>query len=165
MLFCSESRRTQLLGRLAITSAVAKLMRQRLVEPDAELDTLVSQVLDAALAVHRALGPGYTEAVYERALGMELAMRQISHEAQVPVTIAYRGVQVGSARLDLLIGSRLVVELKAVEQLAAVHAAQLRSYLIATGHTLGLLINFNVPLLRNGVRRVIRSESTSPPKL
>ena len=124
---------------------------------------LVSQVLDAVLAVHRALGPGYTEAVYERALKMELAVRQIPHEAQVPVT-SPTGVEVGSARLDLLIGSRIVVELKAVEQLAAVHAAPLRSYLIATGHTLGLLINFNVPLLRNGVRRVIRSESTSTPK-
>jgi len=89
----------------------------------------------------------------------------VEGEAQVPVTIAYRDVEVGSACLDLLIGSRLVVELKAVEQPAAGHAAQLRSYLIAAGHALGLLINFNVSLLRNGDHRVIRSESTSPANL
>jgi hypothetical protein len=100
-------------------------------EPDRELDELAHDVVDAAVEVHRVLGPGFVESVYEQ------------------------GRQVGQHQLDLLIADRLIVELKAVESLAPIHGVQLRSYLKATGRTLGLLINFNVPLLRQGIRKVI----------
>lgn len=88
---------------------------------------------------------------------MELGLRGIPFRRQQPVSVDYKGHTVGESRLDLLVGDRLVVELKAVEALAPVHRAQLKSYLKMTGHLLGLLINFNVALLRDGVGRVILS--------
>lgn len=126
-------------------------------EPDRELDDLARVVVDAAMEVHKALGPGYLESVYERALCVELRQRGVAFRSQVPFQIEYGGEAVGEGRLDLLVGERLVVELKAVEALAPIHQAQVISYLKATGNQLALLINFNVPLLKLGIRRVIRS--------
>ena len=88
------------------------------------------------------------ESVYEQALCVELRNRSIVYESQLAVTISYKGQPVGQARLDLLVGNELVVELKAVEALLPIHHAQVVSYLRATGRHLGLLINFNVPSLR-----------------
>jgi GxxExxY protein len=127
-------------------------------EPGEDLDALAASVIGAALEVHRALGPGFVEAMYQNALCIELARRQIPFRQQVPVGVAYRGVAIGEHRLDLLVDEKLIVELKAIEALGMVHAIQVRSYLKATGLTLGLLLNFNVPVLKLGIKRVILSE-------
>ncbi len=124
-------------------------------EPDQELDRHASDVLAAAIEVHSVLGPGYLESVYERALCVELGLRKVPYRRQVPFAVEYKGHGVGESCLDLLVGERLVVELKAVEALAPIHWVQVRSYLKATGCILGLLINFNVTVLLRGVRRVV----------
>ena len=124
-------------------------------EPDEELDRLASAVVGAAVEVHRQLGPGFLESVYENSLCVELALRGVPFQRQVPVAVTYKAHLVGDGRIDLLVADRLVVELKAVEALDTVHVVQVRSYLKATGRSLGLLINFNVPVLLRGVSRVI----------
>jgi GxxExxY protein len=129
------------------------------VEPDAHLDKLAAVVVDAALDVHRTLGPGFLESVYEEALSVELASRGVPIERQLKLTVKYKGYTVGEGRIALLVGNELVVELKAVEALAAIHVAQVVSYLKATNRSLGLLINFNTTLLRNGLRRVVLSRN------
>ena len=124
-------------------------------EPDSELDELARVVVDAAFAVHSALGPGFLESVYEEALAVELGLRAVAFERQRAVRVRYKGVGVGHGVVDLLVGGRLIVELKAVEVLAPIHVAQILSYLRATSLTLGLLITFNVAELRRGIRRVV----------
>lgn len=128
-----------------------------LVEPGERLDRLATVVIDSALEVHKTLGPGFLESGYEEALAVELKRRSVPFERQVAVDIDYKGECVGQGRLDFLVGGELVVELKSVEALADVHVAQVISYLKAFKHTLGLLITFNVRLLRTGVRRVVLS--------
>ena len=110
--------------------------------------------------MHRTLGPGFLESVYEHAMCVELGLRNLPYRRQVPVSVAYKGYRVGESCLDLLVADRLIVELKAVDSLAPVHWVQVRSYLKATQCVLGLLINFNVTVLLRGVRRVIL---TPPP--
>lgn len=129
----------------------------KLPEPDWELDQVARVVVDAALEVHRILGPGFLESVYEQALSVELGLRAVRFARQVPVAVTYKSVAIGEARLDLLVAERLVVELKACPSLLPIHLAQVLSYLKASDRSLGLLINFNVPLLRQGIRRVIRT--------
>lgn len=124
-------------------------------EPDAELNELSRAVIGAAIEVHRLLGPGFLESTYEKALIVELRLRGIDCVFQHPVSLLYKGEPIGEGRLDLLVGGRLVVELKAVERILDVHKAQVISYLKATGHQLGLLINFNVEVLRDGIHRII----------
>ena len=126
-------------------------------EPRDELDKLARATIGAAIAVHRDLGPGYLESVYEEALAVELRHRGLTFERQVSIPIEYRGAAVGEHVLDLIVGDELVVELKAVEAVHAVHYAQVHSYLKAGAFDLALLINFNVPLLKQGVRRIIRN--------
>ena len=126
-------------------------------EPSPELDGLAKSVIDAAIEVHRQLGPGFLESVYEEALAVELTVREIPFERQKSVAVSYKGRVVGDGRIDLLVGGELLVELKAVEALAPIHKAQVISYLKATSHQLGLLINFNVPVLRSGIQRVVLS--------
>lgn len=128
-------------------------------EPSALADSFAREVVHAAVEVHRALGPGYLETVYEEALAVELTTRDVSFVRQVTVSIDYKGHSVGGTRLDLLVGGVLVVELKAVEQLAPIHTAQVLSYLKATNLELALLLNFNVPRLKDGgLRRVVRTQ-------
>ena len=126
-------------------------------EPTAEEDGLARQVIGAAIEVHRILGPGLLESVYEEALCIELTDRRVPFVRQPVVDLKYKGRPVGKGRLDLLVGNCVVVELKAVEALTNVHKAQLISYLKTTGHHLGLLINFNVAVLRDGIKRVVSS--------
>ncbi|XXT24023.1 GxxExxY protein [Sorangium sp. So ce429] len=126
-------------------------------EPAAELDRLAHWVIGTALEVHRTLGPGFLEAVYEEALCVELSLRRIPFARQVPVGVDYKGNLVGQARMDLVVDSQLVVELKATECIAPIHVAQVLSYLKAARLRLGLLITFNVTVLRTGVRRVVHS--------
>lgn len=131
--------------------------RDVLLEPSRELDQFARSVIGAAIEVHRHLGPGFLEAVYEEAMLVELASRGLSVRRQVPIQLAYKGQTLPGAQLDLLVEDVLVVELKAVEALSSLHVAQVLSYLKAGAFQLGLLINFNVPLLRDGIRRVISS--------
>jgi GxxExxY protein len=121
---------------------------------DDERNKLTHAVIGAAIAVHRALGPGFLEGMYEEALCIELDARNIPYARQVAVIATYRGKAIGTGRLDLLIGDRLIVELKSVETLAAIHEAQVLAYLRMTGKCLALLINFNVSTLREGIQRI-----------
>ena len=113
-------------------------------------------VVDAAFRVHSTLGPGLLESVYEVCLVHELHKRGVQLQRQLVVPIEYDGVKLDAGlRLDLLIEAELIVELKAVEELHAIHTAQVLTYLKLTGRKLGLLINFNVPVIKSGIRRVI----------
>lgn len=127
------------------------------VEPDDELNQLSHEVIGAAIEVHRTLGPGHLESVYEEAMCVELRLRGIPFVGQPLVAVNYKGHSVGESRLDLLVGNRLVVELKAVDSLAPIHSAQVLSYLKATNHKLDLLINFNALILARGIKRIILS--------
>jgi len=120
-----------------------------------ETDRAAQQVVDAAFAVHSTLGPGLLESVYETCLAYELTKRGLTAARQVTVAVVYDKVQLDAGlRLDLLVEDCVVVELKAVENFLPVHTAQMLTYLKLTGHRLGLLINFNVPLIRDGIRRI-----------
>ena len=122
----------------------------------AETEALAREVVDSSLAVHRSLGPGLLESVYEVCLDYELRKRGVDVEREVALPVEYDGVRLDAGlRLDLLVGRRVVVELKAVEALLPVHKAQVLTYLKLTGHRLGLLINFNVPLIRDGIKRIV----------
>ncbi len=126
------------------------------IEPIPSLtDAVARQVVDAAYAVHSALGPGLLEAVYEVCLVHELKKRGIKVERQVMLPVIYDNVQLDAGlRLDLVIGDCMIVELKAIENMLPVHKAQLLTYLKLSGYRLGLLINFNVPVIKNGIQRV-----------
>jgi GxxExxY protein len=126
-------------------------------EPDGEVDLIAHRVIGAAIEVHRVLGPGFLEAVYEEALCVELSLEGVPFVRQVLVGVRYKGRVVGQARLDLVVAGRVVVELKATEAIAPIHIAQALSYLKATRLPLALLITFNVPILRTGIKRVIHS--------
>jgi len=127
------------------------------IEPDEGLDQLARAVIGAAIEVHRILGPGFLESIYEEALCVELRLRSIPFQRQVPVGIVYKGVEIGQNRLDLVVAGSLIVELKTVEKLAPIHDAKSISYLKATGHHLALLINFNVMVLKDGIKRIVLS--------
>jgi len=107
--------------------------------------------------VHRVLGPGLLESVYEEAVCIELRLREISFARQVRLSVEYKQHRVGKARLDLLVGQQLIVELKAVDRIAPVHVAQLLSYLKVARLRLGLLVNFNVREVRTGIRRLVNT--------
>jgi len=126
-------------------------------EPSPELDELARRVIGAAIEVHRELGPGFLESVYEEALGVELRLRQIPAEQQARVRVLYKGHEAGEARLDFLIGGALVVELKAVEAVVPIHRSQVISYLKALRTPLGLLLNFRAPTMRQGIERIVWS--------
>ena len=126
-------------------------------EPTSAEDQYARQVIGAAIEVHRVLGPGLLESVYEEALCIELTDRGIPFTRQQRIDFDYKGRSIGEGRLDFLVGETVVIELKAVESLKDVHLAQVLSYLRMTGHRLGLLINFNVPVLKKGIRRVVLS--------
>ncbi|NJL62978.1 MAG: GxxExxY protein [Methylacidiphilales bacterium] len=121
------------------------------------MDSLAYAVIGAAIEVHRVLGPGFLESVYHQALKLEFQMRGIPHQYKSHIAIEYKGYQVGEGELDFLVADMLIVELKAVAQLAPVHHAQVIAYLKATNNSLGLLINFNVPVLQEGIKRIILS--------
>lgn len=117
---------------------------------------LTHEIIGSAIEVHRVLGPGLLESVYEAALCRELWLRGVQVERQVEVPVAYKGVQLNAAiRLDLRVERRIIVEVKSVDRLHQVHRAQLLTYLRLTGLRIGLLFNFNVKVLRNGIRRVV----------
>ncbi len=115
-------------------------------------------VVDAALKVHRSLGPGLLESVYEQCLAYELETRGMNVQKQTAVPVIYEKIRFDTGlRLDLLVEDAVVVELKAVEQIIPLYEAQLLTYLKLSNKRLGLLINFNVPLLKHGIKRFVRS--------
>lgn len=121
-----------------------------------EDERLAKQIIDAALTVHRALGPGLLESVYESCLCRELSKREIHFTAQLALPVIYDGIRIDNGlRLDLLVADRVIVELKAVEQMLPLYEAQLLTYLKLTGLRLGLLINFNVALLKHSIKRMV----------
>jgi GxxExxY protein len=126
-------------------------------EPSAALDALASRVIGAAIEVHRVLGPGFLESVYEEALMLEFALRNIPFECQKKVVVEYKGHEIGEGRIDFVVDGVLVVELKAAERILPIHKAQVLSYLKTTRCRLGLLLNFHENLLREGLRRVVLS--------
>ena len=126
-----------------------------MLEPPRELDAIANGVIGSALEVHRHLGPGFLESVYEDAVAAELNLRGIEFERQKSIPVFYKGCPVGEHRVDLLVGNNLIVELKAVEKFLPIHKAQLISYLRAAGLPLGLLINFNEKWLKNGIQRIV----------
>ncbi|HEV8384331.1 MAG TPA: GxxExxY protein [Candidatus Acidoferrales bacterium] len=117
---------------------------------------LTSAIIGAAIEIHRQLGPGLLEHVYEECLARELELRSIPFERQKPIPLVYKDLKLEVGyRLDLLVAGRVVVEIKAVEALAPIHEAIMLTYLRLSEHRLGLLINFHVPILKDGIRRFV----------
>ncbi len=127
--------------------------------PGEEIDRVAYATIGAAIEVHRSLGPGFLESAYEEAMAVELGLRGLRFDRQLRVPIEYKDVIVAEHVIDMVVEGELVLELKAIERLAAVHLAQVHSYLKAGAYQLGLLINFNVPVLKEGIRRVIRKNA------
>jgi len=119
-----------------------------------DINKLTGEVIGAAIEVHKALGPGLLESAYEKCLCRELGLRKISHENQKDLPIEYKGVKLDCGyRLDIVFPNKLLIELKACESLLPIHEAQVLTYLKLTGIKIGLLINFNVPVLKDGIKR------------
>ena len=120
-----------------------------------QTEVLLGRIIGAALTVHRTLGPGFLESVYGRALGIELSLLGIPFERERGLTIYYRGQDVGGGKVDFVVAREVVLEIKAVAHLDPVFQAKVISYLKATGLRVGLLINFNEAMLRDGIRRLV----------
>lgn len=118
-----------------------------------EFEPLSGRILEIAIQVHTALGPGFLESVYENAMKVALAKAGLKFESQKEIRVFYEGVEVGLHRLDLFVENQIIVELKAVKAFEDIHFAQLKSYLKATGCQVGLLLNFNTPKL--AIKRVV----------
>jgi GxxExxY protein len=125
-----------------------------------DLNELTEAVIGAAMEVHRTLGPGLLESTYEMCVFRELVIREIPFERQVPIPVEYKGIKLDCGyRADIIVDSRILVEIKAIDSLLPVHDAQLLTYLKLGDWKIGLLINFNVELLKHGLRRrVLRLE-------
>jgi GxxExxY protein len=120
-----------------------------------DINNLTGEVIGAAIEVHKILGPGLLESTYEECLCHELKLRETSFERQKELPIEYKGVKLDCGyRLDVVVANNLIVEIKACESLLPIHEAQLLTYLKLTGTKVGLLINFNVPVLKEGIRRL-----------
>lgn len=121
-----------------------------------EINAITEQIIGASIDVHRVLGPGQLESVYEECLRYELEQRNVQFSRQYSLPIKYKDVRLDCGyRIDLLVDEQVAVELKAVERLLPLHDAQLLSYLKSGNWRVGLLINFNVPILKQGIRRKI----------
>jgi len=117
---------------------------------------LTEQIIGAAIEVHKHWGPGLYEEIYERSICQELRLRKVAFETQVRLPLTYKGERVGDdLRLDLIVQAKVVVELKAIKELEPIHEAQLLTYMKLTGCRVGLLINFNVPVLKQGIKRMV----------
>jgi GxxExxY protein len=126
-----------------------------MIEPDPAVDALAKTAIGAAIEVHSLLGAGFLESVYEQALAIELGLRGIPFQRQHPIALTYKNELVGEARLDFLIGGKLILELKAVDAIHPIHHAQVLNYLKATRLQLGLLMNFNVEQMKDGIKRIV----------
>jgi GxxExxY protein len=121
----------------------------------AETEELISQVIGASIRVHSELGPGFLESIYANALAIELGVMEIPFERELGITVHYRGHPIAGHRLDFVVGGAIVLEIKAASRIDPIFQAKLLSYLRATKLRAGLLINFNLPLLRDGIKRVV----------
>lgn len=130
--------------------------------PSTELNAISETIIGSAIEVHRALGPGLLESAYEACLMYELLNSGLKVEQQKPLPIAYKNTTIDCGyRLDIIVEDSVIIELKSVEQILPIHKSQLLSYLRLSGLTLGLLINFNVELLKQGLHRVVNKFETS----
>ncbi len=120
-----------------------------------EDEELAKRIIGAAIEVHRTLGPGFLERVYEEALCYELTEALVPFERQKRLVIPYKKILIDGHRVDLLVGNRIIVELKCADDFSPIHQAQLISYLKAAGLRLGLLVNFKVVLLKDGIKRIV----------
>jgi GxxExxY protein len=121
-----------------------------------DINKLTRDVIGAAIEVHKILGPGLLESAYEECLCHELKLRKISYERQKELAIEYKGIKLDCGyRLDIVVASKLILELKSCSNLEPIHKAQLLTYLKLTGIKIGLLINFNVHILKQGIKRII----------
>ncbi len=128
-------------------------------EPIPEVDEIARQIVDSAFAVHTALGPGLLESVYEQCLACELGTRNIAVQRQLVLPVIYRNIRVDAGfRMDMVVGGLVPVEIKAVEKMLPIHQAQLLTYLKLSGHRIGLLINFDVVLIKDGISRLRRPD-------
>lgn len=118
-----------------------------------QFEKLSNKIIGAAIDVHKALGPGFLESIYEEALKIELSELTLYYDNQKEINIKYHGIEIGQHRLDIVVENVIIVELKAVKEFADIHFAQLRSYLKATGLKVGLLLNFGKPTLE--IKRVV----------
>ena len=130
-----------------------RMRRDSVLSPQEE--RIITDVIGAALAVHRALGPGFLESIYQKAMRVELDARGLASEAERPVHVTYRQVKIPGQRIDLIVEGKIVVELKAVTRFDNVHVGQVISYLKTVDLRGGLLINFRVPLLKRGIKRIV----------
>jgi len=151
-----------MLGVKQISGPIRKYSRMDKAKKNAEYDPISAElndasreIIEAAIEVHRHLGPGLLESVYEQALVHELCLRGMTVQRQVPVSIAYKDLEIAGQRLDLIVAPGIVVEIKAIEVVKEVHSAQLLGYLKSTGLRLGLLINFNNLVLKTGIKRIV----------
>jgi len=120
------------------------------------INDLTGRVIGAAIEVHESLGPGLLESVYEECLCRELTLRKIAFQRQYALPLEYKGIKIDcSYRLDILVPGELIIELKSCEEILPIHRAQLLTYLRLTGIKVGLLINFNVPILKDGIVRMV----------
>ncbi len=118
------------------------------------INQLTQEIIGAGIAVHRELGPGLLESAYQQCMRQELTLRGIPFRREVPLPLEYRGIRLDAGyRLDLLVADTVVVEVKAIEAIAPIHEAQLLTYLRLGGWNVGLLMNFNVVVLKDGIRR------------
>src|SRR5262245_35265017 len=120
-----------------------------------ETDTLIQRIIGLAMEVHTALGPGYIETIYERAMCYELDKAKISYLRQIEILVPYKDINISGQRLDLLVEKQLILELKTVDQINAIHQAQILSYMKSQQIRAGLIINFKVEHLRLGIRRFV----------
>ena len=119
-------------------------------------ENLTEAIIGAAIEVHKYWGPGLVESIYEKSLAIELENRGIPLKRQMELELSYKGVSLGEDfRLDLMVGDKVVVELKVVNELAPIHEAQLLTYMKLTNCRVGLLLNFNVPVLKQGIKRLV----------
>ena len=122
------------------------------------MNELTDKIIGAAIEVHKVLGPGLLESAYEECLAHELSLANISFERQLPLPVIYKSLSLDCGyRLDFLVEKKVVLELKAVEGLQPIHQAQLLTYLNLGGWPIGLLINFNMPVLRQGIKRMVHN--------
>jgi GxxExxY protein len=122
------------------------------------INELTEKVIGAAIEVHKSLGPGLLESVYEECLCYELGSRQIGYQRQIPVPIKYKKVNLDCGyRLDVVVENTIILELKSCERIESIHKAQLLTYLKLSGLKIGLIINFNVPVLKDGIVRMVNN--------
>ena len=128
-----------------------------------EINRVTEAVIGSGIEVHRTLGPGLLESAYEECLCRELDLRGVSFERQKALPVSYKGLHLESGyRLDLLVDEQVVVEIKAVDTIHNIHVAQLLTYLKLGGWQVGLLVNFNVPVLKDGIRRIANRAPEEP---